>query len=164
MVKEYIDALVKENNEKLDSLDKQMKGLLNDLDCAKKWLDSLHVEENTDTNIFSPRVKDAELEKRTEEAQNNIEKIQQDIDHIGSLIEENTKKKLEFERLLDEIDHMELDMGMDSLSKLLSDLYQKTELCLSCLYTDRVKCKNELKNMKSMIQNMKNLLSESSSS
>ncbi len=160
MVKEYINHLISENNEKLESHEKQLKGLMNDLDCAKTWLDELHAETNIDKNIFSPRAMDANLGKKTEDAQNNIEKIQQDIEYERSFIEESVKKKLEFEKLLEEIEHMELDTNVDSFSKLLSDLYQKIELCLDCLYNDRTKCKNELKNMKSMIQNMLNLLSE----
>ena len=160
MVEEYINCLINENNEKLESLEKQLKELMNDLDCAKKWLDELHAEANVDKNIFSPRVMDADLKKKTEDAQNNIEKIQQDIEYVRSFIEENVKKKLELEKLLEEIEHMELDTNVDSFSKLLSDLYQKTERCLDCLYNDRAKCKNELKNMKSMIQNTLNLLSE----
>ena len=160
MVKEYINRLIFENNEKLDDLEKQLKKLLNDLDCAREWLDELHVETSIEKNIFSPRAMDANLEKKTEDAQNNIEKIQQDIEYVRSFIEENVKKKVEYEKLLEEIEHMEVDSNTDSFSKLLSDLLAKTELCLNYLYSDRVKCKNELKNMKSMIQNMTDLLSE----
>lgn len=160
MVKEYINELLSENKEKLEKLDKRMKELLNDLDCAKKWLDTMYSETNTDKNIFSPRAIDTELDKKTKDAQDNIEKIRQEIDYTRSFIEENVKKKLEYEKLLEEVEHMELNKGMNDFTNFLSDLYKKTELCLSCLYDDRTKCKNELKNMKSMIQNSLDLFSE----
>lgn len=159
MVKEYINQLIIENNKKLEDLEKQLKKMMNDQDCAREWLDELHTEANIDKNIFSPRAMDADLERKTDDAQSNIEKIQQDIEHVRSFIEENVKKKLEYEKLLEEIDHMEMESNTDSFSKLLSDLFKKTELCLNYLYSDRVKCKNELKNMRSMIQNMEELLS-----
>lgn len=171
MLKEYINRLLEENNKKLNELEAQMKNLLNDLDCAKEWLDSLHAETNVDKNIFSPRVMDTDLDKKTENAQKDIEKTRQDIEYVRFFIEENVKKKLEYEKLLEEIEHMESEVESrtqeesyrnrkDILASFLAELYRKTELCLSLIYNDRTKCKSELKSMKNMIRDMADSLSE----
>ncbi len=107
MIKEYIMELRTENKEKLNGLEKQMKDLLNDLDTAKEWLETLQTEKNVDTNIFSPRVMDTELEGKLEEAKNNIQKINRDIDYVKSFIEEGVAKNKEYEKLLEELEQTE---------------------------------------------------------
>ena len=111
MIKEYIMELKTENREKLNGLEKQMKDLLNDLDGAKEWMETLQTEKNVDTNIFSPRVIDTELEGKVEEAKNNIQKINQDIDYVKSFIEEGVAKDKEYEKLLEELEQTD---GSDS--------------------------------------------------
>ena len=111
MIKEYIMELKTENKEKLNGLEKQMKDLLNDLDTAKEWLETLQTEKNVDTNIFSPRVMDTELEGKLGEAKNNIQKINQDIDYVKSFIEEGVAKDKEYEKLLEELEQTD---GSDS--------------------------------------------------
>lgn len=107
MIKEYIMELKTENREKLNGLEKQMKDLLNDLDGAKEWMETLQTEKNVDTNIFSPRVMDTELEGKLEEAKNNIQKINRDIDYVKSFIEEGVAKNKEYEKLLEELEQTE---------------------------------------------------------
>ena len=64
MIREYISQLMLENEEKLKNLERQMKKLLNESDCAKEWLETLHEQKNLDKNIFSPRAMDTNLRKR----------------------------------------------------------------------------------------------------
>ena len=184
MLKEYINELVGENDEKLKDLEHQMRHHLDELDCAKEWLETLQEQKNIDKNIFSPRTIDTNLKEKTEEARNNIRKIELDIEHVRAFIEEQLKKKEEYEKLLDELENFsdnvpseeapaeenrsEMiasseedvtdDRSKEILSRLLDqflpDIFRKTELCLALLSSDRVKCKNELKSMKTMIKNM----------
>ena len=166
MIKEYINELLDDNNEKLNKLEQQLKSLMTDLESATEWLDTLNAEKNVDKNIFSPRSIDPDLKSKTEDAQNNINKIKQDIEYVRSFIETHLRKKEEYEKLLTEIDEMSQveennitqtnnkDESEKILKEFLSDLYRKTELCLALLYSDQKRCKNELKNMKLMIRNM----------
>ena len=173
MIKEYINELLNDNNEKLHKLEQQMKGLMDDLESATGWLDTLNAERNVDKNIFSPRSMNTDLKDKTEEAKNNINKIKQDIEYVRSFMETHIRKKEEYEKLLVELDEMsqvakdnsgEENTCVESNSikpitkDFLSDLYRKTELCLALLYSDRNKCKSELKNMKTMIRDMANKL------
>ena len=182
MIKEYINELLLENDEKLNNLEQQLKSLMNDQDCAEKWLETLQSESNLDKNIFSPRAMDTDLKKKTEDARENINKTKQDIEYVKSFIETHLVKKQEYEKLLAELDEMNSDKdqkqeeknngeiqnnddlkedkGSIQISNFLSDLYKKTDLCLNLLYNDRVKCKNELKNMKSMIKHITDSLQE----
>ena len=164
MIKEYINELLVENKEKLDALEKQMKALLTELDGATKWMETLQAEMNVDKNIFSPRMMDAELEEKLEDAKSNIQKIKQDIDYVKSFMEENAAKEKEYGKLLEELEQMgesdskqEPEKGEKTQQiseKFLADLYRKTEFCLASLYSDRNKCKSELKTMKAMIKDM----------
>lgn len=104
MVKEYINELLLENNEELLRQEKQMKELLDSLDSARHWLEILQAEKNADRNIFSPRAMDTDIREKIEEAQNNIKKIDQDIEYVRSFIETHIKKREEYERLLQELD------------------------------------------------------------
>ncbi len=172
MIKEYIEELLNDNNEQLHKLEQQMKNLMIELDSAKGWLDSLNAESNVDTNIFSPRSMDSDLKRKTEEAQNNVYKIKQDIEYVSSFMETHIKKKEEYEKLLVELEEMahsteketketeNRDLNEMQLTRtFLSDLYRKTELCLALLSSDRNRCKNELKNMKAMIRSMSEKIS-----
>ena len=77
------------------------------------------------------------------------------------LIEEQLKKKEEYEKLLEELgDNGKDDTNSVPIDGFLEDIYKKTELCLALLYSDRTKCKNELKNLKTMIKNMAEKLKE----
>ena len=170
MIREYMNELILENDEKLRSLEQQLNDSMNDLDCAEKWLENLQIEANVDKNIFSPRAAEADFDGKMEEAQGNINKIKQDIEYIKSFMETHFKKKQEYDRLLAELDEMSgavsteqtIDSTMtqeaepaDSLKQIvnfLDDLYKKTDSCLALLYSDRLKCKNELKDMKSAIR------------
>ena len=179
MIKEYLNELKAGNQEKLNNLEKQMKELLSDLDGATKWMESLQAEKNVDKNIFSPRTMDTDLENKVDEAKNNIQKIKQEIDYVKSFIEEAIAKREEYDKLLKELESQnssvpkgenhseEAPMSGEENKKqqiserFLSDIYKKTELCLDLLYSDRSRCKNELKNMKAVIKNAMESLDKS---
>ena len=161
MIREYINELLLENDEKLKKLEQQLKNSMDDLDCTQKWLKELQSEANADKNIFSPRAMDANLEDKTKEVQNNIDKLNQDIEYVKSFMETHLIKRQEYVKLLEELDEMiggdKQKIQNDNITEnrhVLKDLYDKTDLCLSLLYDDRIRCKNELKNMRSMIRNM----------
>lgn len=174
MIREYINELVLENKEKLKKLEQQLKELMLDLDCSQKWLENLQSETDLDTNIFSPRVMDPDLKNKTENVKDNINKTNQDIEYVKAFIETHLAKKQEYERMLAELDEisenisgnqdreesikekneMSTQKKAEQMVGFLADLYKKTDLCLSLLYDDRTKCKNELKAMKSAIRNM----------
>lgn len=182
MIREYISELLLENDKKLNNLEQQLKNLMSDQDIAEKWLEALQSEANVDTNIFSPRVADAELKKKTEDAKEKINKAKQEIEYIKSFIETHLVKKQEYEKLLAEFNEIsaDKDQGRDKesnrelqvkdhlqesgktirISDFLSDLYRRTDFCLDILYNDRVKCKNELKSMKSAIRNFADSMKE----
>ena len=166
MIREYINDLITENTEKLNTLEQRLNGLLNDLDSAQKWMETLQTEANVDKNIFSPRAMEVDLKGKMEETQNSIDKINQEIEYVKTFMETHLRKKQEYEKLMAELDEKdgnvqsECDEGEKGIAdllktqKCLTHLYEKTELCLKLLYSDRLKCKNELKDMKAMIQNL----------
>ena len=55
MIREYINRLINENNEKLKSLENQLREQISELESAEGYLESLQTEANADQNIFSPR-------------------------------------------------------------------------------------------------------------
>lgn len=165
MIKEYIDKLILENNQSLEKLEREMQELIHDLECNRKWMEKLQREKNLDTNIFSPRSIDTEIKEKLDKAQIAVNKLNQNIEHTRVLMEEHIKKKLEYEKLLAEADRIEeqdeikrpdsdekTDDLNSSITKILSELYMKTEICLATINSDRNKCRNELKNMKRMIK------------
>ncbi len=168
MIREYINGLINENNEKLNSLDHQLKEQTEKLNCAQEWLESLQAESNTDKNIFSPRADNNDLEEKIIDVQKHIDKTKQEINYIKSFMETYLAKKEEYDGLLEELDGMcetetRKDHGEEiretlkekrTNNNIFIELYNKTELCLDLLYSDRTRCKKELKNMKFVIQNM----------
>ena len=164
MIREYINELILENDENLKDLERQLNGLIEDQNCAQKWLETLQSEENVDKNIFSPRAADADLDKKIEEARKSIEKAKQDIEYVKSFMETHLKKRQEFKTLLTELDEMNSQINSRNTQEeynktgydFLSDLYKKTDVCLDSLYNDRVRCKNELKSMKTMVKDAMN--------
>ena len=184
MIREYIDELVIENNEKLKSLEQQLRDLMDELNSNEKWLETLQSEEDVDKNLFSPRALDNDLKEKIGKVQLGINKTKQDIEYVKSFIETHLVKKQEYDKLLAELDEMygyvqekqnrevieneqkeEHFVSGEEKSKqetleFLMNLYKKTEFCLDSLYNDRIKCKSELKNMKTMIQKMIEMLKE----
>ena len=103
MIKEYINKLTDENNECLKNLEKQMKDLMNDLASAEEWSESLQRESHSQTNIFSPRNFDAEIDQKIEKASNAIDKTKQQIEYVRDMIETHMKKKMEYQEMLGEL-------------------------------------------------------------
>ena len=156
MIREYINNLLNENNEKLKNLEQQLKELIVELDNKQKLLKSLQSESNTDETIFSPRSVNDNLKNDMEDVKTSISKTKQDIEYVKSFMETYLVKKQEYEKLLEELNIMQ----DEKLEHFFADLYRKTEVCLDLLYNDRAKCKNELKSMKYMIQNKANSLNK----
>jgi hypothetical protein len=102
MVKEYIDQLSEENQEELDRLEKQMRDYLDELTYAQEWHENLQTKNNSQTNIFSPRSFDEDLEQSLENVKNKIARINQQIESTRELIETHMKKKMEYQTLLQE--------------------------------------------------------------
>ena len=120
----------------------------------------MQTEANADQNIFSPRAAlNKELKDKAEKTKKQIDKAKQETEYIKTFIETHLIKKQEYEKLLAELDEMsENECNERKMNSFLTDLSAKTESCLSLLYSDRIKCKNELKSMKGMIQTMVDLL------
>lgn len=165
MIKEYIKNLLEENEQDLAKLEKQMKDSLEELSCAEKWLESLQIKSNSQTNIFSPRNQDTDLELKVEKASASIQKINKEIEYVRDLIETHLKKKSEYEKLFSEISDSEKNVDNlqksieenkplkhSSLSAILSDLYSRTEVCLAFLNGNKNRCKKELNEMKTIIK------------
>lgn len=114
MIKDYLSELLLENDETLEEYEKQMKDLLSDLDGAKSWLETLQIEKNADTNIFSPRAMDPDIQNKIESARANIRKINQDIEYVRGFIETHVKKREEYQKLLDELNQIESTSSDDS--------------------------------------------------
>ena len=173
MIREYINGLMNENDEKLNNLDHQLKEQTEKLNCAQEWLESLQAEANADKNIFSPRSDNNDLKGKIVDVQKHIDKVKQEIDYIKSFMETYFAKKREYDGLLKELDGIcetktstELEEESDEMlqerrpDNIYKELFEKTELCLDLLYSDRTRCKKELKTMKSMIQNMVDSINE----
>lgn len=165
MLEEYLDGMMLENSRKLDKLQEQMEHLLKELKLVQDSIGKLSRDKNLDTNIFSPRMFDAEADEKIEKAKQDEEKLNQQIDYVRELIETHTKKKIEYEKLISEVsaaaetniqqkpeNEPQKAQNEDELQKFLNELYTKTELCLALLNGDRNKCKAELRNMKNLIK------------
>ena len=180
MIREYINELVLENDIQLKNLEQQLKQLMDDQESLRVLLETMESEANTDKSIFSPRAIDTRQKDRMDEIKRNIDKTKQDIEYVKSFMETHLRTKLEYDKLLAEVDEMcknasekykesnenrNANEGALSetgktaqISMFLANLYKKTELCLDLLYSDRIKCKAELKNMKTMVRNMEEAL------
>lgn len=109
MIKEYINELINENNDELLRYERQMSTLFEDLESSKKFLEVLQKEKDADKNIFSPRTIDMNIRNKIDEVKRNIDKTQQDIEYTRSFIETHSKKKDEYEKLLLELNKLDLD-------------------------------------------------------
>lgn len=168
MIKEYIDKLSDDNQSELSNLEKQMRELLDELTYAQEWQETLQKESNSQTNIFSPRSFDEDIEQDLENVQNKIIRINQQIEYTRELIETHLKKKNEYVTLMQEIDSITDDkidsnennqeerndqFDAEQVKNLLNEIYKKTELCLAFLNSNKNRCKIELNNIKKMIKN-----------
>lgn len=121
MIKKYINKLADENDQTLDKLKKQMKDLLNELSSAEEWSESLQRENNTHTNIFSPRNRDNEIGQKIEKAISSVSQIKQQIEYVRDLIETHLQKKAEYEKMFAELENSEKDEENDKNEFLSSE-------------------------------------------
>lgn len=160
MIKEYIDKLSEANQEELENLEEQMRDLLDELTYTQEWQDSLQKENNSQTNIFSPRNFDENMEEKLENAQNKVSRLKQQIEYTRELIETHIKKKNEYQLLMDEVQSSEemkeedeaFDIDVNQVKKLLNEIYRKSEICLAFLNSNKNRCKTELNEIKNMIR------------
>lgn len=113
MIRKYINKLADENDQTLDKLKKQMKDLLNELSSAEEWSESLQRENNTHTNIFSPRNRDTEIGQKIEKAISSVSQIKQQIEYVRDLIETHLQKKAEYEKMFAELENSEKEDAND---------------------------------------------------
>lgn len=178
MIKEYITELLNENNEELVHLEEQMSDLFVELDSSKEMLEVLQKEKDADKNIFSPRTMDSQIGEEIESARQNISRINENIEYIRSFIEAHIKKKNEFEKLLTELEEREetkqektedtekpekpeksVEVPVEtektndtSLFDTVTEIYNKIEICLACLNSDKNRCRKELLKVKSILK------------
>lgn len=165
MIKEYIDKLSNDNQSELSNLEKQMRELLDELTYAQEWQESLQKENSSQTNIFSPRSFDENIEQDLENVQSKINRIKQRIEYTRELIETHLKKKNEYQTLIQEIDSIKEDkpepdevqsesglFDAEEVKDLLNEIYKRTEICLAFLNSNKNRCKGELNEIKKMIK------------
>lgn len=104
MIKEYFDKLSMDNEQELEKYENQMESLKVELNEAQQKLKQLQEENNVQINIFSPRNIDEDMEEKLEYAQNNIQRIEQQIADTRSMLEAHKEKKHEYEILEKEIE------------------------------------------------------------
>lgn len=181
MIKEYIQKMLLENEEDLKKQEKQMNYLLTELEFQQNQLHLLRKENNTDKNIFSPRYYDFENEQKIESVKIKIERIKDEINYVRERIESFLKKKEEYKILIEEFEHnddlnqiqkienqdekIEVNKSKiiesDSVIEIMKELYEKIEMCLAFLNTDKQKCKNELKTMMKRIKDTVSIIEKS---
>lgn len=105
MLKEYINNIKNENDNKLASLEREMQELVNDLNCTEKVLERLQREKKLDTNIFSPRTIDMQSNEKIDNTQSKINEIQRKIEYVSLMIEEAMKQKTELNQLAEEAEN-----------------------------------------------------------
>lgn len=104
MIKEYFDKLSMDNEQELEKYENQMESLKVELNEAQQKLKQLQEENNVQINIFSPRNIDEDMEEKLEYAQNDIQRIEQQIADTRSMLEAHKEKKHEYEILEKEIE------------------------------------------------------------
>lgn len=104
MIKEYFDKLSMDNEQELEKYENQMESLKVELNEAQQKLKQLQEENNVQINIFSPRNIDEDMEEKLEYAQNDIQRIEQQIADTRSMLKAHKEKKHEYEILEKEIE------------------------------------------------------------
>ena len=107
MVREYIEQLKKENDQKLQELEKQMKGLILEQSYYREALESLSQTIDSRGSIFSPRIANAESQRKLDKARADVERVNSQIDWTRELMETHLKNQEEYKKLLEELDTTE---------------------------------------------------------
>ena len=109
MINQYIENLLSETRNDNENLQAQLEKLVEELKYSQEKRDKLQRERNKDINIFSPRTMSLYMDDKLEKAKEEVESINQQIEYIREKIEANTKKKLEYEGLLAELEEKEVE-------------------------------------------------------
>ena len=107
MVREYIEQLKKENDQKLQELEKQMKGLILEQSYYREALESFSQTIDSRGSIFSPRIANAESQRKLDKARADVERVNSQIDWTRELMETHLKNQEEYKKLLEELDTTE---------------------------------------------------------
>ncbi|MCD8014633.1 MAG: hypothetical protein LUG99_15965 [Lachnospiraceae bacterium] len=109
MIKDYISRLQSENSKKIDSLNQEMEELMGDLSCSEQLLDKLEQEKMIDTNIFSPRTIDTQVNERIDSKQKEIRTLKQKIEYVKERLEECILNQNEYNLMAEEIEKKEIE-------------------------------------------------------
>ncbi len=104
MIKEYIEKLQSENEEKINDLEQEMQELVNDLSCAERVIEEMRQEKCLDTNIFSPRAMNSRIDETISEKQEKIRELKQRMEYVAQMIEECMNIRLEYMKLHEELE------------------------------------------------------------
>lgn len=109
LIKDYISRLQSENSKKIDSLNQEMEELMGDLSCSEQLLDKLEQEKMIDTNIFSPRTIDTQVNERIDSKQKEIRTLKQKIEYVKERLEECILNQNEYNLMAEEIEKKEIE-------------------------------------------------------
>lgn len=104
MINQYIENLLLETNEDIERFQYQLAGLMEELNYSQEKREKLQRERNKDSNIFSPRSMTSAMDEKLDKAKEEVKNINQQVEYIREKIENSTKKKLEYETLLAELE------------------------------------------------------------
>lgn len=151
MISDYLNKMIQEENSELKELELQLNQSVEELKYAQEWLSTLQLEENRDTNIFSPRSIDTERKQKIVKAQDDVRAIEQKIEYTRELIETKVKSREEHQKLLEE---SEYNTRTENNNDFMKSVYQKLSLCLALVDSDKNKCKSELRKLKDEIKKL----------
>ncbi len=102
MIKEYIDQLQKENREKLNAYDREMKELTQDLTDHERLLSNLQAKKQDDKNIFSPRSVNSGADEEIRRTMEEIDRLKQRMEYVRQMLESEVRNRDEYEKLAEE--------------------------------------------------------------
>lgn len=127
MVNQYIENLLLETNEDLERFQYQLADLMEELKYSQEKQEKLQRERNRDSNIFSPRSMTFAMDEKLDKAKEEVKSINQQVEYIREKIENSTKKKLEYETLLDELEKKEEKNGSEKKNESADAEEEKNE-------------------------------------
>lgn len=92
MMKEYMKNNKNEEDKEIAWIEEQMQKYETELDEAEKKLERLHRQEDAQTNIFSPRAAEHNIEEEIELAADHVLQIKQKISSVREKLEDQLQK------------------------------------------------------------------------
>jgi uncharacterized protein YlxP (DUF503 family) len=97
-MKEYIEKITDKNDEEIELLEEQMKEYESELGEVQKHLEWLRRQEDAQTNIFSPRTQEQNIEEKIEAESDAVCKLNQKINSLKIKMESLSQKDTEQEK------------------------------------------------------------------